>query len=68
MAQRITLVAAYGRVYSTKEEALNAWRCGKDFKILNGPYCSNRDIHHLLRMNDEVCILISTGQQIRIFS
>ena len=68
MAQRITLVGAYGRQYLTKEQAINAWNQGKDFKILNGPYCSKRDIGVMLRTNDEVCILISTGEQIRIFS
>ena len=68
MAQRITLIGAYGRRYDTKEQAINAWNQGKDFKVLNGPYCSKRDINVMLRTNDEVCILISTGEQIRIFS
>ena len=40
----ITLTAAYGRKYSTEKEALLAWIGGKDFKIVNGPYCSIRDI------------------------
>ena len=43
----ITLAAAYGRKYSTEKEALLAWIGGKDFKIVNGPYCSIRDIEHM---------------------
>jgi hypothetical protein len=40
----ITLTAAYGRKYTTEAEAMAAWKSGLDFKILNGPYCSIRDI------------------------
>ena len=43
----ITLKAAYGRNYDTEKEALLAWIGGKDFKIVNGPYCSIRDIESL---------------------
>jgi hypothetical protein len=35
----LELRGAYGR--STN---MNDWKNGKDFKIVGGPYCSNRDI------------------------
>jgi hypothetical protein len=38
-----TVRPAYGRVYMTKEQALQDWKDGRDFKIVNGPYCSCRD-------------------------
>lgn len=40
----ILLLPAYGREYTSKNQALADWRSGKDFKIYNGPYCSMRDI------------------------
>ena len=40
----VYLEAAYGRSYATAEAAISAWKKGKDFKIINGPYCSIRDI------------------------
>jgi len=39
----VYLEAAYGRSYATAEAAISAWQEGKDFKIVNGPYCSIRD-------------------------
>lgn len=35
----LELRGAYGRKTDMAD-----WRAGKDFKIVNGPYCSNRDI------------------------
>lgn len=35
----LELRGAYGRPTSMED-----WRSGKDFKIIGGPYCSNRDI------------------------
>lgn len=37
------LFPAYGKVYDTKEKAVEAWIAGKDFKIHGGSYCSIRD-------------------------
>ena len=37
------LVPAYGRSYATRQEALDDWNAGLDFKIEGGPYCSNAD-------------------------
>lgn len=41
------LTAAYGRSYATAEAALCAWKEGKDFKIMGGPYCSIRDFEKM---------------------
>ena len=38
---------AYGINYKTKEACLLAWLGGKDFKLVNGPYCSIRDIEYM---------------------
>ena len=37
------LVPAYGRTYASKEQALEDWEIGKDFKIEGGPYCTISD-------------------------
>ena len=50
----IYLIPAYGRSYNSKESMLKDWEAGKDFKILNGPYCSIRDSQSLKRMGTVV--------------
>ena len=35
--------SAYGRKYYSNEQVVEAWKAGKDFKILGGPYFSSRD-------------------------
>ena len=47
LSKPIVLMPAYGRSYKTSQEAIDAWKSGKDFKIVNGPYCSIRDIDKL---------------------
>lgn len=39
----LPVVAAYGRRYTTAYKAIQDWYCGKDFKIVGGPYVSERD-------------------------
>lgn len=51
------LVPAYGRRYETEREALADWDAGKDFKLMSGPYCSQRDIAALRKMADLVVLL-----------
>lgn len=34
---------AYGRRYATAQAALADWDAGKDFQLLQGPYCSPTD-------------------------
>ena len=46
-ANALTIMPAYGRQYKTSEEAKADWNAGKDFKIVNGPYLSIRDINRL---------------------
>lgn len=55
----ITLIAAYGRSYTSQAELLKAWKDGKDFQIVMhpgilGPYCSIRDVD---TMRDEYGII-----------
>lgn len=38
---------AYGRSYANKDDAVDDWLDGKDFKIIEGPYCSIRDFNIL---------------------
>ena len=47
LSKPVVLVPAYGRTYKTSQEATQAWKLGKDFKIPNGPYCSIRDLNKL---------------------
>lgn len=39
----LILLPAYGRSYENQVACLQDWEGGKDFKILDGPYCSVRD-------------------------
>ena len=43
----LVVMPAYGRSYSTSEQAIADWKSGKDFKIVNGPYCSIRDLDYI---------------------
>ncbi len=54
----LVLIPAYGRNYNSDEAVKNDWNNGKDFKILNGPYCSIDDLNHLKMISD---ILIFTS-------
>lgn len=38
------LQTAYGRTYKNATACSQDWEDGKDFRIVGGPYCSNRDI------------------------
>ena len=46
-APTIYLYPAYGRTYTKVKDLREDWIAGKDFKILNGPYTSIRDLHSL---------------------
>lgn len=52
----LILIGAYGRRYATAEQALADWDNGKDFKIVNGPYCSIRDTE-ALKKDYRVCVI-----------
>lgn len=61
MAQRLTLIGAYGRAYTETSRAAIDWKAGRDFKIVNGPYCSIRDIERMKRIHDEIVIRCNNG-------
>jgi hypothetical protein len=43
MQQSLFVVPAFGKVYKTQNQAVKDWHAGKDFKVVNGSYCSIRD-------------------------
>jgi hypothetical protein len=43
----LMIMPAYGRQYKTSEQAKTDWNAGKDFKIVNGPYLSIRDVNYI---------------------
>jgi hypothetical protein len=45
----------------TREEIIEDWKAGKDFRIESGPYCSIRDIEHLRSSYNRVYIIHSRG-------
>lgn len=56
----LVLIPAYGRQYQTKELALKDWYTGKDFKVVNGPYCSIRDLPYMREhMSNRIYIKIN---------
>jgi len=61
------VIPAYGRVYSSKDEALSEWAAGKDFKLTKGPYCSIRDIENLRWDYSTFWILWNRVDAVRIF-
>jgi hypothetical protein len=52
----VTLTAAYGRFYHDRDSVLNDWDQGRDFRIINGPYCSKRDAEVLKKKFHSVYI------------
>jgi hypothetical protein len=50
------LIPAYGKSYNTKYEIMKDWRNGEDFKIVNGSYCSTRDMQALTSDYDRVIL------------
>ena len=60
----MTLLGAYGRTYTSINKALKDWQNGKDFQVLDGPYCSIRDLDYLIRTNNKIQILLNDGQTI----
>jgi hypothetical protein len=62
----LELIPAYGRVYLTKEDAVNEWMAGRDFKVINGPYCSVRDATNLRLGYSSVWILWNRVDLVRV--
>jgi len=61
------LIAAYGRRYPTAEAAICAWKEGKDFQIIGGPYCSIRDLEKMKDENPSGIYLVCSENVIRIY-
>lgn len=59
----LMVLAAYGRSYKTAKEAIDDWYYGKDFLILEGPYCSIRDVKLMLN-NDFTHVQIIDSETI----
>jgi hypothetical protein len=53
--------APWRRWMQTREEIIEDWQAGKDFRIESGPYCSIRDIEHLRSSYNRVYIIHSRG-------
>jgi hypothetical protein len=45
---KLVCIPAYGRRFNSHDEAHIAWKEGRDFKIVDGPYFSCRDIDRLV--------------------
>ena len=61
MMTTLHLIPAYGRRYTSIDEARDAWNLGLDFKIRGGPYCSSRDVELLKKSGYtriEVCFVL----------
>lgn len=43
MARHITLLPAYGRDYTSADEARDSWERGDDWRSAQGPYTSSRE-------------------------
>jgi hypothetical protein len=64
----LSINPAYGRSYSTEEEALEAWNEGLDFRIINGPYLSKRDNAYLIASGYEHVAIFSKAQLVAIIN
>lgn len=60
----IEIKSAYGRKYKTIKEALEDWDKGKDFRVFNGPYCSNRDLDRMIKDYGKVVLVIGEKRHI----
>ena len=66
--RKMTLIGAYGRNYGTRTEAGRDWVQGKDFQILNGPYCSIRDLEVMKDYGVPIEIHIANGKPLTVFA
>lgn len=60
------LVPAFHHQYDTREACLQAWDAGKDFRIIQGSYCSNRDLPVLQNMSTVYIHLNNLGISIQV--
>jgi hypothetical protein len=65
--RKMTLLGAYGRAYRTRTDAARDWAQGKDFMIMNGPYCSIRDLEVMKEYGMPIEIRISHGEPLVVY-
>lgn len=53
--------APWRKWMQTREEIIQDWKAGKDFRIESGPYCSIRDIEYLRSSYNRVYIIHDRG-------
>ncbi len=68
MLKEMTLTAAYGRTYADKESAMRDWYAGKDFKIVDGPYCSIRDLDTLAAYGMDINIMLTDDTYVLLYA
>lgn len=62
----IFIEPAYGRRYLTREALLRDWEDGRDFKVVYGPYCSNRDLEYLKSTEPSGIYLITENFTVKV--
>lgn len=45
----------------TRQTILDDWNNGKDFKVVDGPYCSIRDLHYIRENFNRAYIVYAHG-------
>lgn len=58
--------AVWSKVYDNPKVAQAAWDSGKDFKIVNGPYCSKRDREALQERWNKIVIEYKPGHYLDV--
>ena len=53
--------APWRKWMQTREEIIQDWKAGKDFRIQSGPYCSIRDIEYLRNSYNRIYIIHDRG-------
>lgn len=64
----LVAVPAYGRIYDSESAVQNAWNWGQDFRIVDGPYFSIRDLDKIKKDYNGLLIVCPLSKvRIRIF-
>lgn len=53
--------APWRKSLQSRKEIISDWLDGKDFKIINGPYCSIRDLQYMRSDFNRIFIVYSNG-------
>lgn len=60
----LILLPAYGRNYQSPEACKADWEAGKDFLIMDGPYCSVRDAKAMHTVGFKSLYLVAPSGQL----